>query len=230
MAEFKEGQTARNAKGERIVFKGGEWVRLAPAPGSPVAARKMSKEEQNELNKQNMGAAAGLEAKQRVAETLPAAKRLRGGPWRGAFLDAAIDNGGGFWDTLGAYAIGAPMRLIGAIPQRDVEDYQTVQRNALLSTRQSETGEKGTQTEGDAARSLAATISARTADPTGTAAQVIGKADRQQKRAYFYTKWANQYGLNNTDEKGRGVEEAFMQSIGSAAPKSGGGVRIKRIK
>lgn len=227
MAEFREGQTATNPKtGQKVVYKGGQWVNYS-APGAPAPARKLSPRDEKELIKQQEGAATALEVRNRVERVAPSAKRLDGGPWRGMFLDMALPNPqGGIMDRIGATILGAPAKLIGAITPQDVEDHQAITRAAVESTRQSETGEKGVQTEGDSARQLAATLTPYTSDSERLVREIFQKADRQVARPDFYTVWANKYGsLSALNEQGKSVEAAFREQY--EAPSSPGTKRLK---
>lgn len=219
--DYKEGQTATNPKtGQTVVYRGGQWVSAPPAPGAPVMAKKLTSTQDKELDRQRQGAAGAAEAKIRAAESVAALERLDSGPFRGAVLDMAIPTtGGGFWDGLGAAVVGAPMRMTGAINDKTIADYQTANRNATLDTRQSETGEKGVQTEGDAARTLLSTLTPHTADPQEIGKSINEKADRQIARTDFYTRWAQTYGSTaGVDEYGRSVEKAFSDHMIKGAP------------
>src|SRR6476469_5205545 len=103
-----EGQKVRMKDGTMAIVKNGQLVALPAAPGAPMPVGKLSPQDQKELIKQQEGAAAGLEAKRRIQDIAPSLRRLKGGPWRGAFLDAAIPEGKGFFDTLGGMLIGGP--------------------------------------------------------------------------------------------------------------------------
>lgn len=228
---IKVGTVISDGKGHYKQWSGSGWSDIPPPAVGGPGGRKLSPQEQKELDRQRDGAQAGLEAKLRTQEITPALRRLKGGPMRGMFLDAAIPSSkGGFLDALGGMVIGGPARLLGAISPQEVADYQQVERAATMSTRQSETGERGTQTEGDAARALLAAITPSNIEPGTVTRSIIDKADRQISRADFYTKWANRYGLSGVDEQGRSVERAF-NDIYTAAHKPKRGVpTVRRIR
>jgi hypothetical protein len=75
--------------------------------------------------------------------------------------------------------------------------------------------QKGPQTDSDAARMALAEISPYKTPEVN--AQIIkagdAKAVRAARRAPFYTAWANKYGLNNVNEKGQSVEDAYQESL-----------------
>lgn len=227
---IKVGTVISDGKGHYKQWSGSGWSDIPPpAVGGPT--RKLSPQEQRELDRQRDGAQAGLEAKLRTNEITPALRRLKGGPMRGMFLDAAIPSSkGGFLDALGGMIIGGPARLLGAISPQEVADYQQIERAATLSTRQSETGERGTQTEGDAARSLLAAVTPSNIDPRSVTSSIISKADRQISRADFYTKWANRYGLSGVDEQGRSVERAFNDMYAATHKPKRGVPTVRRIR
>ncbi|TXH45951.1 MAG: hypothetical protein E6Q97_30610 [Desulfurellales bacterium] len=229
---IKVGTVISDGKGHYKQWSGSGWSDIAPpAVGSPTGGRKMSVAEQKMLDEQRQGAQSALEAKVRTQEIAPALRRLKGGPMRGMFLDAAIPSSkGGFLDALGGMVIGGPARLLGAISPQEVADYQQVDRAATLSTRQSETGEKGVQTEGDAARALLAAVTPSNINPDAVTRSILGKADRQISRADFYTKWANKYGLSGLDENGRSVERAFNDVYTATHKPKRGTPTIRRIK
>lgn len=222
----KAGDTITDGKGHFKQWNGSAWADTA-AIGSPLRPPvKMTAPDKKMLNTQLDGAMAGMEARELIKDIAPAVKRLGGGPFRGMFLDAALPNSGGFWDKIGSAVIGGPAKVFGALPDDTIKDYQIVNRAANLSTRQSVTGEKGTQTEGDAARALVSTITAGTTPEAADQMErdINAKAERQQGRPQFYTVWANKYGLNQPDEHGRDVETAFQQTLNSA------GAPVKRMK
>lgn len=227
---IKVGTVISDGRGHYKQWSGSGWNDIPP-PAVGGHTRKLSTPEQKELDRQREGAQAGLEAKLRTNEIAPALRRLKGGPMRGMFLDAAIPSSkGGFLDALGGMIIGGPARLLGAISPQEVADYQQIERAATLSTRQSETGEKGVQTEGDAARALLAAVTPSNIDPGSVTRSIVSKADRQVSRADFYTKWANRYGLSGLDEKGRSVERAFNDTYAATHKPRRGVPTIRRIK
>ena len=228
----QEGQRVRLADGSVAIVRHGQLVKLpswmlpdsTPAVGAP--SPKLNTTDARDLENQRRGAAAGMEARARIQEIAQPLHRLQGGPWRGMALDAAIpEENGGIMDKIGA-------ALMGWYPSnQDVQDYQAIRRAAQLSTRQSETGEKGTQTEGDRASALAATVSASTANPDEFVRSITGHADRQQARAEFYNQWATRHGgLAGLDENGKGVEQAFQDQYRQQHAAPAKPARIRRIR
>jgi hypothetical protein len=217
---IREGQTATNAKGQTIVYKGGNWINV-PAPGGPVVGKALTKEDRQALNNLNEAANAGGEVVRQFDEAVPIAKRLGTGQLKGMLMGAATqEDGGSIFHNLPAALIGGPLRAIGAISPGMDSDYQRLKAIQMKRVLAEQTLQKGVQTEGDAARIKQAGISPYNTPETFVQNAATGKevAQRVQGRAQFYTKWANQYGLNATDPQGRGVEEAFQQSLAHPAP------------
>lgn len=231
---YREGQTATNPKtGQRVIFKGGQWISAGAATGSPVTGRKLSPQEQKRLNQIGDDANTASEIIRQYRDAAIASKRLKTGPMRGRFLDTATaEDGGGILDTIGAVAVGGPARLLGAITPQETTDFQTLKAIQSRRVLAEQAAQKGVQTEGDAARIKAGDIGPYLTPEANAAASArgIAAAERLIKRAPFYTQWANKYGLNGLNEQGQSVDQAFQ---GSVADKPNGGrprVKITRIR
>lgn len=221
MADYKEGQTATGKKGEKYTFQGGAWHMTS---GPSARAGGMSAQAQKFLNELQTQAQSAAETKAQYRSADASIRRLKPGPWRGAFLDAAIpEEGGGLLDRMGAVAIGGPAKLLGAVTDQDVQDFQRLKGLGSARVLEGQIAQKGPQTESDAARLALTEISPYKKPDVN--AQIIrsgeAKADRALARAPFYTQWANKFGLNGVNERGQSVEQAFQEQLTrstSAAP------------
>jgi len=226
---YKVGDIATNpSTGEQKQFNGREWVKVTGS--TPRVAPKMSVEAQKQLNGLNAQAAAARETATEYSNAQAALKRLKPGPFRGAFLDAAIpEQGGNLMDKLGSIVIGGPAKILGAVTPQDTTDFQRLKGLQAQRVLTGQIEQKGPQTDSDAARLNLTEISPYKTSEVNAAVVDSGrkKADRAIKRAPFYSKWANTYGLNGVDEKGRSVEQAFQEDLNkSSAPKGNGGWKL----
>lgn len=211
------GAIARNAKGERIqLAEDGQWHRLGATAGGGAkgasAPHSLTVQDRNSLNALLGQAASANETKIQYDSAGKAIKDFAPGPWKGAFYDAMLpQEGGGFMDKVGAM-IGAPLRAIGALPQKQIDAYQRLKGLSSERVLEGQIAQKGPQTDSDAARLQLTEISPyKSADANEQVIQSgAAKADRAMARAPFYTQWANKYGLNGVDENGASVEQAFQ--------------------
>lgn len=229
MPTYRDGQTATDKSGRKVRYNAAtdSWEAV---PGT--GRRALTKAEEKVLNELNAQAASAAETRNQVLAARQASRRLRPGPYRGMFLDAAIpEEGGGILDRVGALVVGAPASLLGAIDQQDVEDYTTLKGIGSERVLEEQIKQKGPQTESDAARLAATEISRYKPDSVNLekSNRSLALSDRVERRARFYTEWAHKYGLNGLDPQGRSVEEAFQQAIANA-PKPDADVlaKIKR--
>lgn len=222
---YHEGQTATNPKtGQTVMYKGGQWVNSAApggAPGAPFVAHQLSKEDRQVLDGLNTNAQQAGEVVHQYQDAAKAAHRLGTGQGRAMMMDAATrTDGGGLMDGLGAALIGGPLRMAGAITPQMTADYQTLKAIQMRRVLAEQTLQKGVQTEGDAARIKAGDINP-SMEPSAydeATQRGMGVAQRAQSRAQFYTKWAQQYGLNGTDPNGDSVENAFTKAQQAPTP------------
>lgn len=218
MANYAEGQTATDHKtGEKMIYRNGQWVDNS-APGAPVVAQKLAPQDKAVLDRLNESSASMGEALRQEQAAVPALQRLHPGPFRGAFLDAALPSiGGGFMDKAGATIIGGPAKLMGLLPSQDVSDYQTADRARNQRVLAEQILQKGPQTESDAARMAATTLGPATNMDVNNniVASDAQLHSRVASRANFYANWAKTYGLNGVDASGNSVEKAFQDSLQS---------------
>src|ERR1043166_1579382 len=122
MPTAKEGQIVQGPDGTFVVQNG----KLVPVSGGPTRpAPKMTNPDRTVLNDLNKEAREAREIQEQYRAAEGAIKRLKPGPWRAAFLDAALpEENGGVLDRLGSLAIGGPARMLGAISGQDVNDFQ----------------------------------------------------------------------------------------------------------
>lgn len=229
--KFMEGQKAQGPDGSVIMYAQGKWYPVG-ANGAAVVPnvggkgqRGFSKsgqtaEEQKDLNNLNQQAGDAAEVHQIYRRAAGAVSRLKTGPFRGALLDATVPTE----QTSGLGRVGAALlspitRWTGLVSGQDVNDYQTIKGLQSERVQALQRLQKGVQTEGDAARYMLGDISPNKTVDVNNAVVKAGdaKAVRVQGRAAFYTKWANDHGLNGVDENGDSVESAYQKSIAPPA-------------
>lgn len=113
--------------------------------------------------------------------------------------------------------------------ERDYEILRAMQESAVLKTQEAQ---KGPQTEADAARMKASTISPTKGLNTNAllAAESIFNARMAERKPDFYTKWANRHGsLSSLDEKGRSVDQAWSADYKGRFNKFRSDPRIRRL-
>lgn len=231
--EYREGQTATNPKtGQRLVYRGGQWRALSvPAwaggvNGSVPQPRKLTNPEQKSIGDMRNSAISQRESAMAAQKGAAIAKRLHTGPLRGRILEMGIPEptapgGGQSWfdsllDNAGAAVVGTVAKGLGYITNKDVTDYQDLQRLRMTGVQSELATQKGVQAKDDAFRALLQNIA-----PTGTvqgnqnvATDMDAKATRREEMTNFMTQWTNKYGLDGVDEQGRSMLQAFTQSKG----------------
>jgi len=207
------GQTATNPKtGEKVKWDGENWVNVAGSGSAMGGGKKMSVQAQNFLNNLSQQAADAGETRRVYERARQDVKTLQPGPYRGALMQAATpEDNGGFFDRLGAIAIGGPLRLIGAITPQETEAYQHMRGLQSQQVLQAQLAQKGPQTESDAARMMLTELS-----PGKTAAvnndvinKGISKADRARAKSIFYSHFANKWGLNGVSPHGYTADQLW---------------------
>lgn len=171
--------------------------------------------EQRNLNELNSSANAAREAIRTYGNIGPVTRRLRTGPIRGPLLNmVAPPQGGGLAATAGAI-IGAPLRWAGLVSDQDVNDVQRLRGAQSQRVQYLQTQQRGVQTEGDRAYYILSEIGPSNTPEVNQERLVQGTAlaRRAQARAQFSTQWASQRPLNQTDEQGRSVEQAFDEDV-----------------
>lgn len=212
------GEEAVHADGRVARWDGQAW-RVISGPTPRVGrqgAGRLSPQEGAFLNILRDQARSGEAIERTYRRTEGANQRLRPGPWRGTFLNAAIPNeGGGILDTIGSVVVGGPARLTGAITDQNVRDYQEMERARAEGTLARQLEQRGVQTESDAARMALAELSARRTTEGNQAVidQGIVRAQRDQAKAAYYQQWAARFGgINGTrNSRGQTVEDAWHQ-------------------
>lgn len=178
--------------------------------------------------------AASADRADRIYKNVEASTgRFKTGPVRAAMMDAALpDEKGGFWDRLGAATIGTALRGTGAITNQNVTDFQILKAQQAERTAERQVEQKGPQTEADAARYMLADISPYKTPDANKAIINQGRRaiDLQKGRSNFAIKFANRYGLNGVDERGRSMEQAFQESLGVQRPTTDGKWSFERVK
>jgi hypothetical protein len=113
--------------------------------------------------------------------------------------------------------------------ERDYEILRAMQESAVLKTQEAQ---KGPQTEADAARMKASTISPTKSVQTNAllAAESIYNARMAEKKPDFYTKWANRHGsLSSLDSKGNSVDKAWSEAYSKGFRTLQNDPRYKRL-
>lgn len=236
---YRVGQTATDPKtGEKIAWDGENWVdagKVAPRAAAP----KLSNPAQSFLNTLSQQAAEAAETSRIYDTSKKSIESLNPGPNRGRFLEVATpEENGGVLDTLGAIAVGAPARVLGAITQPETDAYQQLRGLQSKQVLSEQLLQKGPQTESDAARLMLTEISPMKSKEVNEDIINRGqwKAKRVQAKATFYAKWANKYGLNGVSEHGNTADQVWAKQgdrlteamFGPRTPqKKGGGVEIK---
>lgn len=197
---IQEGATATNpTTGQRVVFTGGKWkpiTKTMPAFSGSAGggAAKTTATDQKALNEAQDQAAAADSTLRLYNNVKPSIDRFDGGPAKGTLYDAVMPNqGGGFWDSVGAF-VGAPVRAL--LPQQAKDDYQRIDaaRSERIALRQKE--QKGPQTDRDAAMYGKSDISATNSRAVNN--QIIRQqtveSNLVRMRAYMQGKWVAKYG------------------------------------
>lgn len=188
---------------------------LSGVGGKKTGRGGFSPQAQAFLNALSTQAQEAGETKRLYDQAEPAINKLHPGPYRGAFLDMAIpQENGGFFDKLGAFVIGGPARVLGAITPDEVDAYQNLKRLQSSRVLGEQILQKGPQTESDAARMQLTEISPGKSKAANKATIAAGraKADRVRAKPTFYTAWANKYGLNGVDENGFTADQVWAQA------------------
>lgn len=202
----------------------GAFDDLIPGGGGSMigGGRKLSPQDAKALNEMRETSAASGNVADLTVRARDAAQRLKTGPYRGRVLDAFIpEEGGGFFDAVGGI-IGAPF-----IDAQTVTDFQSLKalQNDLVLTKQLE--QKGPQTESDAARLKLSQVSPYKSLEANEAllGPALTNAISGKNRVSFYTKWANQNGLNGLDAQGRSADEVWGGMLDAARGKQQAAVR-----
>lgn len=206
------GQTATNPKtGQKVKWDGEGWVSIVAPKAAPV---KMSNPDQNFLNNLSTTAASARETQRVYEQTGKDVKTLKPGPNRGRFLEIATpEEGGGFFDTLGAIAIGGPARMLGAIKPEETDAYQRLRGLQSQQVLERQLAQKGPQTESDAARLMLTEISPSKSAAVNRSIVERGswKTKRDQAKAVFYGRFANKWGLHGTSPHGHTADEIWAK-------------------
>lgn len=113
--------------------------------------------------------------------------------------------------------------------ERDYETLRAMQESAVLKTQEAQ---KGPQTEADAARMKASTISPTKSTQTNAllAAEATFNAKMAELKPDFYTKWANSHGsLGALDRQGRSVDQVWSKIYDDAFGKLRKDPRYSRL-
>lgn len=215
------GETAEHPNGGVLTYTARGWVQTTP-PRAPMGRGRVAlgagapREEAVELRNLRSEGQAGRELERSVQRVRGANERLRSGPWRGTFLDAAIPSEDDSWlGSIGGITLGPVARMTGAITDQNVADYQSVGRARNEGVLAQQRTQRGVQTESDAARMALAGINVRNTPESNET--VIGQAtnDAQmlQGRAAYFNEWASRYGsISGTrNSRGQTVEQAWNQ-------------------
>lgn len=187
-----------------------ELARLRAAGGGGAAKAKTSAQDQKALTEGSDRAAAAGQSLRLYDNVTPALERFDPGPVKGSIYGMVMPNdGGGFWDGLGA-VVGTPIRAL--LPQQDKDDYQRIDaaRAERVALRQKE--QKGPQTDKDATLYGKADIGANKSLSTNRKIVRDNKTESHltQVRALLQSKWVGRYGsLSQASPNGTTFEQAL---------------------
>lgn len=201
-------------------------------PGGAAGGERLSVQDNKALNEMRDGHSAGLKVNRDYREIAKMLDRGRVTPDNAGLLKAFIpEEGGGFFDWIGG-KIGNNF-----IDQQTKDDFNTFKSLQSGRVMDAQIAQKGPQTEADAARLQLAEVSPYKSKQANLGVMMRGMADATlaKRKLPFMQKWANKYGLNGVDPRGRTADEAWrgvadkVYAVGNrpAAGKSGGPVRIK---
>lgn len=201
----------------------------------------LSVQDNKALNEMRDAHSAGLKVNRDYREVARTLDRGNVTPLNASFLKAFIpEEGGGLLDGIGG-AIGSLF-----IDQQTRDDFNALR--ALQSGRvmDAQIAQKGPQTEADAARLQLAEVSPWKSKKANLGVMMRGMADATlaKRKLPFMQQWANKYGLNGVDERGRTADQAWgevakrVYAVGNnrSAPKATGrsagnnGWKIERVK
>jgi len=236
----QEGQRVKLKDGTEAVVTNGQLVAVAAKPGS-AGKKGLSVQAQNFLNPLSTQASEAAETQRLYDQAAGAIKTLKPGPNRGRFLEIATpEEGGGFLDTLGGLVVGAPARAIGAITPEETDAYQNLRRLQSSQVLGQQLLQKGPQTESDAARLQLTELSPSKSQKVNEDVIKAGNAkmDRVRAKAIFYTKFANNWGLNGVSPDGFTADQLWAKSadyitkklLGHEAGKKGAPKGTRKIK
>lgn len=202
---FNEGQTATNPKtGQKIVFRGGQWVNAGTAPGS-VSAKRLTPQEQIQLKEAREAAGTSDEAA-RMAEQFVELNKQQGS--------------GQLWAIPGTAAVA------GAF---DPEIAQMNSLTAKMAPAQRVPG-SGTTSDRDLSLYLQAVPGMNRPGPANAAIARQAREDAQRRadRAAFMDRYAAERGtLQGADEAYRARSSTQRPATARPQPKtSGKGWRI----
>jgi hypothetical protein len=154
--------------------------------------------------------------------------RFRTGPERAATVRSAVTPPDAtFSDTI----LPRFMKWWQGVPEKDIEDYQSLQRYSQEGVLQKQIAQKGPQTESDAIRMLMSGISPDKS--VNVNAKIVGDAMLSglvaQKKPDFYAKWANRNGSIGALEGGKSVDQAWNERVQRAMSKYNADPRIRRL-
>lgn len=204
--------------------------------GMVGVGKRMSVQDNKFLNETRETSQAGLSAQGEYRNAAAAIDRFGSSPWKAKLYDASLpEEGGGFGDTLGAFLVGTPARLFGAVTDDGIDDFQTLKGLQSQRVLTEQLAQKGPQTESDAARLKLTEVSPyKTLEANKRILDAgMRKATLAAIKSDFFTQWANNYGLNGTDPKGRTVDAAWSALSTDAQTRplksSGGGGRVDAL-
>lgn len=153
--------------------------------------------------------------------------RFQPSPERGSLYNNFFPGDDDGLITTGGKAIGRAF-----LPDQSERDYETLramQESAVLKTQEAQ---KGPQTEADAARMKASTISPSKGTSTNAllVAESIYNAKMAEAKPDFFTKWANNFGsLSALDRNGNSVDKAWAKAYQGGFNKLKNDPRYKRL-
>lgn len=210
---YRVGQTATNPKtGEKLRFDGQNWVSVGGT--TPIKKGGGDPQTRAYLNDLSSKAADAAEAMRIYDAAEQPLKKLHPGPGRGRLMEIATpEEGGGLLDTIGGVLVGGPARALGAITPDETDAYQKIRGYQSRQVLQAQLAQKGVQSESDAARMQLTELSPSKSLDVNMDVINRGRdrARRAQARAIFYSRFANDWGLNGVDRQGRTADQIWAQ-------------------
>lgn len=213
---YRVGQTATNPKtGQQVTFDGQNWVGVAGTakPSGLGGGSRGAQQDIKYLNDLSTQAQSAAETRRLYQQAREHIKALNPGPGRGRFLESMIsEEGGGVMDTIGG-VVGMIPRALGAITKKEIDHFQALRSIQSSQVLERQIQQKGTQTEGDAARMLRTEISPSKTWEANLDVLNRGEAlaRRNQAKAIFYTQFANKYGLHGQTKEGHTADQIWAR-------------------
>jgi hypothetical protein len=193
-------------------------VVVSADPSTGIDARRLSPQEGKQLNAVRDEGRAGLGMVDVYRRAADAIDRFGTSPMRAAMYEATTPrDGGGFFDRLGG-VVGEGAKALGLMSQDRQDDFQFLQSLQQRAVLEGQIAQKGVQTDADAARLMLSDFSPYKSVRANAEIVRGGMLSAQlaARKPGFYAAWANRYGLNGLDPRGRSVDDAWLAMVEDA--------------